>query len=264
MLGIGLCSLAVFVWIDRSTVGRFETRMASLPSRVYARPFSISRGERLDPSALLDQLGRLGYTEVRRAPQRAGEFWRRGADWTLFLHTALTPTGRREAFPVELNMRWGRLRGIRDARSGKRLDFFSLESEAMLTFYADLQEERRWTSLEQVPAYLGQAVEAVEDHRFRRHHGIDMVGTGRALMANVRAGGVVQGGSTVTQQLVKNLYGPGRRTVRRKLHEAVGAFALELHYDKDTILEAWATPRSSSTEPRWATSILLAPRSWRA
>ena len=239
LAGIAFSSLAAFIWIDRATVARFENRTTSLPSRVYAGPYQIQRGARLDPAEMLDRLSRLGYAEVRREPERPGEFRRRGADWTVFLRSALTPAGRREPFLVELNVRWGRLRGIRNASAGKRIERFSLEPEPLLTFYADLQEERRWTPLVRVPAHLRHAVEVVEDRRFRRHHGIDVIGTGRALVANVRAGGVVQGGSTVTQQLVKNLGGPGPRTVRRKLGEAMGAVALELHYDKDTILEAY-------------------------
>ena len=237
--GIGLVALVCFGWIDRSIVHRFETRTTTLPSRVYARPFTIARGERIDEPALLDQLARLNYAEVRSEPEAPGQFRRKGNDWVIYLRSAMTPGGKREAMPVELGVTWGRLRRVENRRDGERAERFALESEPLSTFYDEVMEERRWTPLAEIPPDLIRAVEAVEDRRFRRHGGIDVVGIARALAANLRAGHVVQGGSTITQQLAKNLYGPGRRTLRRKAVEAAAALALELHYDKDAILEAY-------------------------
>jgi penicillin-binding protein 1B len=239
-----LCGLAVilfsgWIWIDRSIVRRFETRTKTLPSRVYARPFTMTRGARLDAAALVDQLRRLSYDGVPAEPESPGEYRRDGNDWTIYLRSAVTPHGRREALPVALDVSWRRLRRITHLKTGSRLDSFSLEPEPLVTFYADVMEERRWTPLKEIPLELRQAVEVVEDHRFRRHHGVDLISIARAFTVNVRSGRVVQGGSTITQQLVKNLYGPQTRNLRRKLLEAVASVALELHYDKDAILEAY-------------------------
>ena len=243
-LGVGcvvaLGILVVFVGVDRSIVRRFEARMASLPSRTYAMPFSLARGGRIDATVLHERLTGLGYREVAGDPAEPGEFRRDGKDWIVHLRTSVLPQGKREAFPVELRVRWGRLARIRDLRDDTRLEALTLEPEPLFTFYADLMEERRWTPLEEVPEEMIMAIVAVEDRRFLRHHGIDLIGIGRAMFANVRAVGFVQGGSTITQQLAKNLYGPGKRSLRRKLLEAAAAMALELHYDKDEILEAYA------------------------
>ena len=217
-------------------VHRFETRTKTLPSRVYAKPFSVARGGRLDTAALNDQLGRLSYEEVAKEPESPGEFHRNGNDWKIYLRSAVTPQGTREALPVALDVSWRRLRRITHLETGSRLDSFSFEPEPLVTFYADVMEERRWTPLEEVPEEMILAIVAVEDRRFLRHHGIDLIGIGRAMFANVRAAGFVQGGSTITQQLAKNLYGPGKRSLRRKLLEAAAAVALELHYDKDELL----------------------------
>jgi penicillin-binding protein 1B len=238
----GVAALVLLVWfvvVDRSIVHRFEERKASLPSRTYAVPFSVARGGRVDADALQDRLVRLGYRQVHGDPAEPGEFRREDTDWIVHLRTCLLPRGKREAFPVSFRVRRGRIRRITDLRDGERIEALTLEPEPLFTFYADLMEERRWTSLDEVPEELILAIEAVEDRRFRRHHGIDLIGIGRALFANVRAAGVVQGGSTITQQLAKNLYGPARRTLRRKLVETAAAVALELHYDKDEILEAY-------------------------
>ncbi len=233
--GAALVALVAFVWIDRSIVHRFERRTTTLPSRVYSRPFEVARGDRLDARVLLDRLARLGYTEVRSEPEVAGQFKRDGDDWRIYLHSAMTPAGERAAMPVELGVRSGRLRRV----DGDRRKSFTLEAEPLGTFYDEVMEARRWTPLAEMPTDLVRAVEAVEDHRFRRHGGIDAIGIARALVANLRAGSVVQGGSTITQQLAKNLYGPGSRTLRRKAVEAVAAVVLELHYSKDEILEAY-------------------------
>ena len=100
-------------------------------------------------------------------------------------------------------------------------------------------EARIPVALRDLPDHLVQAVLAVEDQRFFEHHGLDLRRIGGALVANLRAGAVVQGGSTLTQQLAKNLFLSAGRTPLRKLRETAIALVLELRYDKRTILEAY-------------------------
>jgi 1A family penicillin-binding protein len=100
-------------------------------------------------------------------------------------------------------------------------------------------ERRIPVPLSDMPDHLVQAVLAVEDQRFYQHHGLDIRRIGGALLANVKAGGITQGGSTITQQLAKNLFLSASRTPLRKLREAALALMLELRYDKRTILEAY-------------------------
>ena len=91
--------------------------------------------------------------------------------------------------------------------------------------------------LAEMPPYLVQAVLAMEDRRFYRHWGVDILGVLRAAQANFAAGGIVEGGSTITQQLARNLYLDGSRTFTRKAQEAALAFWLEQQLTKDEILE---------------------------
>jgi len=100
-------------------------------------------------------------------------------------------------------------------------------------------EQRVPVRLSEAPHYLVQAVLAVEDQRFYAHHGLDLRRIGGALLANLKAGAITQGGSTVTQQLAKNLFLNASRTPLRKLREAALALVLEARYDKATILEAY-------------------------
>ncbi len=93
--------------------------------------------------------------------------------------------------------------------------------------------------LEQLPPYLPNAVIAIEDRRFRSHFGVDPIGLGRAVFTNLTAGHVSQGGSTLTQQLAKNLFLQPDRTLKRKIQELVLAFWLEAEYSKDEILEMY-------------------------
>ena len=93
--------------------------------------------------------------------------------------------------------------------------------------------------LESVSLHMQKAIVAIEDSRFYRHHGIDPVGMARALYRNIRAGKIVEGGSTITQQLAKNLYLDPRRTIGRKLKEVTLTFQLESSYTKDEILEMY-------------------------
>ncbi|WP_417489755.1 transglycosylase domain-containing protein [Maricaulis sp.] len=97
----------------------------------------------------------------------------------------------------------------------------------------------RLAVIEELPDYVTDAVMAVEDRRFYSHFGVDLIGTARALLANIRAGRVVQGGSTLTQQLAKNLFLTSERTVRRKVQEVMLAFWLESRFTKDEILELY-------------------------
>lgn len=99
-------------------------------------------------------------------------------------------------------------------------------------------EDRIWTDLDNIPKHLQEAVIAIEDKRFESHHGVDWKGTTRAIFRTL-TGSSVQGGSTITQQLVKNVTGDNQVTVKRKITEIYRALELEKRYEKDEILEAY-------------------------
>jgi penicillin-binding protein 1A len=103
-----------------------------------------------------------------------------------------------------------------------------------LANFGDLYGE--WLSLDTLPQSLVQAVLATEDRRFYSHAGVDFWGLARAVIANLRAGRMVQGGSTITQQLAKNVFLTGERTVKRKVQELMLALWLERRFSKDEIL----------------------------
>lgn len=94
-------------------------------------------------------------------------------------------------------------------------------------------------TLGELPSYIPNAFIAAEDERFRSHIGIDPIGIGRALVSNVRAGGVTEGGSTITQQFARNTFLSNERSFSRKFSEIGYAIIIETHLSKDEILEAY-------------------------
>jgi penicillin-binding protein 1B len=104
---------------------------------------------------------------------------------------------------------------------------------------AGSKQVREWIPITRMPSKLVETVLAVEDRRFFSHFGVDPIAIGRALWANATQGAVVQGGSTLTQQLAKNLYYSPQRTITRKLQESIAAVVLEFKYRKEEILESY-------------------------
>lgn len=128
---------------------------------------------------------------------------------------------------------------LRDPESGNPRDLVRIDPLDIGGIYPAQQEDRVLVRLQDVPKELVVALMTVEDRNFYTHHGIDPRGIARALWANLRAGGLVQGGSTLTQQLVKNFFLSNERTLWRKINEAIMALLLEWHYDKNEILETY-------------------------
>ena len=114
---------------------------------------------------------------------------------------------------------------------------FAKDGTTLLGTYGDLRGDN--IRIEDLPAHIPNAFIAIEDRRFYSHFGIDLIGLTRAMAANVKAGGIVQGGSTITQQLAKNLFFSSERTIKRKIQEAMLALWLEWKYSKEEILSAY-------------------------
>ncbi len=237
--GAGLWTAGWLLELDRIVVSRFEGRPFSVPSRVYAAPVIIYPGadwQRLD---LAGWLTRMGYREQNRAgPLSVGHYrWLPGrlrVHLRGFDHPQLPEPNRK----VEFRLEEGRVREMRDGR-GAPVDVVALEPEPISAFYGTEREQRDLVRIDEVPSHLVAAIYSVEDRRFEEHHGLDPVRIAGAMLANLRAGRIRQGGSTLTQQLVKNFFLTPERTLTRKLTEAVMALMVELRYEKRRILEAY-------------------------
>ena len=115
----------------------------------------------------------------------------------------------------------------------------ALEQASLDSMAASIRQEQGFTPIDELPDLYLQAVIAVEDHRFYAHPGFDVIATARALVNDIKAGAIVEGGSTITQQLAKNQYFTQEQTIERKVAEVFMAFTIEQHFSKREILELY-------------------------
>ena len=237
---VGFASASYVVGLDRVVRRRFEGQTFEVASRVYSAPAILYPGLDVELADLRGTLLRLGYREAQEIKDLpAGQFtW--GRDRVrVHLRAFEHPSRPEPARDVVLRLRGRTLEEIRALPSGRELGAVLLEPEQLGAYYGTDREQRDLVVLETVPRHLIEAILAVEDQRFETHPGIDFRRIVGAAIANVRAGRVRQGGSTLTQQLVKNFFLTPERTLRRKAQEAVMALIVELRYDKPAILQAY-------------------------
>jgi len=144
-----------------------------------------------------------------------------------------------ESRKVSFRFAGGVISSIVDADSGQELAILRMEPVQIGSFYPTRKEDRILIKLEDAPPTLIQGLLSTEDRDFYHHFGVSPKGIARAMWSNLKAGGMVQGGSTITQQLVKNFFLNPKRTLRRKLKEMLMSLILEYRYSKDEILEAY-------------------------
>jgi penicillin-binding protein 1B len=215
--------------VDRRLAGE---RVAG-PSRLYSRPFLVRRDRPLSPEALVQRLNALSYAERRGGDPDAGQFVR--GEGLVTLHPRAPQAERVMVFFDK-----DRVVDIRGLTSQKRYDELALEPE-LITYLADGERaKQRRVKYADLPEPLVQCVLATEDRRFFQHPGVDLFRTVAAAVRNFEAESYIQGGSTITQQLVKNFFLTPRKTMRRKLQEALLAFVIERRAAKREILELYA------------------------
>jgi len=241
---LGLLVLALLAgagqvaWLDHRVSTEFEGKRWAVPARVYARPLELYAGRPLTPETLTRELRAAGYRPVERV-QGPGQFARDGSTFRLHTRAFRFWDGREAARRLEVSLRGGTVAALRNPRTGARVDLARLDPAPIGGLYPAHREDRILVRLEDVPRPLVEGLIAVEDQGFTEHFGISLSGIARAALANLQAGRVVQGGSTLTQQLVKNFFLTDERTLWRKANEAVMAVLLELRYSKSEILEAY-------------------------
>ncbi len=205
----------------------------SFSTRVWSAPFAIKDGAQGEAERLIQRLDRLGYRRTLNAPVK-GEYRWDAPELTVYLNGHRIP-GSQQAEGVFVLRRtgagaWSVFDGL-----GGTVPEIRLEPELAVELAGERSERREPATWEQIPQTLKDAVVATEDKRFWTHHGLDPRAMARATLANIRHR-ELQGASTITQQLSKNLFLSPHRTFRRKLAEAGLALYLELRLDKKRIL----------------------------
>ena len=239
-MALGFALSVVLVRLDKVVRFRFEGQLFRVPSRVLAAPTILYPGLNWRHIALPETLRHLGYREETGRQSLAVGRYRWGKRTAaIYLRSFEHPTRAEVARNIVLNLEGPLIGDLRDADTGRELGAVLLEPELVGAYYGPDREQRELARLDEMPEHLIDAVLAVEDKRFLDHPGLDLRRIGGALLTNIRAGGVRQGASTLTQQLVKNFFLTPERTLKRKLHEALMALLVEVHYSKAEILEAY-------------------------
>ncbi len=229
---------ALLVWgftISQDIIARFEGQKFRLPSRIYAEPPVLARGLDLDRFKILDRLNDVGYRRNESGSLEPGQYRAAPNRLEIALRASGAGDRRRPAQHVVLDLDDGKVTRVSSPDRGAAPPF-TLEPEIVSGLFQHVWEERELVEIGDVPRPLIDAILATEDSRFLDHAGIDPIGIARALVANLRSGSVQEGGSTITQQLVKNLFLTPERTLSRKLREAGMALVLDALYPKDEIL----------------------------
>ncbi len=226
------------ITLDHQVQERFDDLNWQVPSRVFARPLDLAPGRPLNADTLTLELDASRYRQAESAVT-PGTYAKNGTHFEIARRAFAGLDGRYPAQILALDLAAGRIANLVDAKTGITLHQAELDPARIATLYGSQQEERRLVQLEQLPALLVAGLQAVEDRDFKHHYGIDPVAILRAGWANLSAGRVVQGGSTLTQQLVKNLFLDRGRSYVRKINEALIALLIEFRYDKRRILEAY-------------------------
>lgn len=231
LLGIAL------VFIDIHIRQQFEGKRWAVPAKVYARPLELYAGLPLSLDDLKIELRGLGYRFVKKATQ-PGQAEFSASKAIIYSRGFQFPDGNEHAQQLILKFSNDQLTDI-NSYNGSPLALVRLEPILVGGIYPLNNEDRDLIRLSDAPQSFIDALIAIEDRDYYQHLGISLKGISRAMWINLKAGSFVQGGSTLTQQLIKNFYLNSDRNLARKLMEIPMAMLLELHYSKDEILEAY-------------------------
>ncbi len=225
--------------LDGTVREKFEGKRWALPARVYARPLELYAGLPLTPEEFNAELKRLEYREVAE-PIRPGTYFRDDGRFLVRTRGFQFWDGVEPALFLEVRFTDGQISTLSDAGGEGDADLARLEPVLIDSIYPTHNEDRILVRGDELPPLLIDSLKAVEDRTFGTHFGVDPLAILRAFMKNLQAGAVVEGGSTLTQQLVKNFYLTDERSIERKINEALMAILLEMRYSKEEILEAYA------------------------
>jgi penicillin-binding protein 1B len=216
-----------------------SSRRWDLPSRIYSDATAIVPGMSIPRALLEPKLNHVGYHEVREKVANPGDYRYVKGDLEIYLQNFEYPDVEFRAMPVVIGMDGDVVRDVKRADDGVPLRGIRIEPELITSIYNNEMEDRLPVALDAVPKTLADAIIAIEDKSFYSHNGISLRGIAGAARTDIKQGNIMHGGSTLTQQLVKNLFRNPERAWNRKITEALRAVLLEMRYRKAEILEAY-------------------------
>jgi len=224
------------IYLDAKITTLFSGHKWQVPAQLYGRALSLSPGSHLSQSQFVDELKRLQYSADPRL-NGPGQYTVQGNVVKVNRRAFQFPDGNEPAMAYQVEFAGDFVQRL--LRNGKVVQQGRLEPQLLQHLTAAEQEDRELVRLSDVPAPVIETLLLVEDREFYNHHGVSLWSIARAFWHNMLAGRTVQGGSTLTQQLAKNMFTSQQRTYLRKVNEALIALVLDFRYNKNQILEAY-------------------------
>ena len=238
--GLALAALLLFVgiYLDSVVKQRFEGQLFDLPTVVNARVLDLSPGTQVSLVQVKNELDVLNYRKVN-APRHPGEYSSSSTKIEMIRRPFEFVDGPEADRHVMLHFNGNELTRIQSLEKKGDMGYLRVEPKMLGMLEKSNDEQRLFLKRNQFPEVMVDALLATEDRNFYQHDGVSPLAIARAMVVNVKAGRTVQGGSTLTQQLAKNLFLSSERTLWRKVREAYIALILDHRYSKDRILEAY-------------------------
>ena len=224
-------------YLDRTITKTFEGRRWSVPAQVFAQPLEIYAGQAISKTQLAEELERLGYRTTSNL-STPGTYRPTGQALQVYLRGFNFMEGNRPSQQVKVTFQNSVISQVQ-AKDSSEIPLIRLDPATIGSFFPSHGEDRLILSPEQVPPLLAEGLKAIEDRNFDEHRGFSITGILRAAWVNIRSGARTQGGSTLTQQLVKSYFLTNERTYERKLREVAMAIILELRFSKEDLLTAY-------------------------
>lgn len=240
LLAVLFLSFIVYLFVlDQEITDRFEGRIWQLPAHVYARPLELYVGKPISIQQLTFELDYLNYKKVEKSPQRSAQYRHWNNTFEIKTRDFIFWDGNEPGHTIRVTIEDNTVSKLVNIRTNKKADLVRFDAGYLTGIFPSHSQDRVLVKLDDVPDMFIKMLLLVEDRRFFTHWGVDPRAIGRALMVNVYSGQTVQGGSTLTQQLVKNLFLNRKKKLSRKINEAFMSLLLEFHYDKKLILETY-------------------------
>ena len=238
---LGVLPIALLGWVlylDRKITEQFEGRRWTLPAQVYAEPTELYAGQAFGADPLEQELQAARLSARRAGRATPGSYSRRGARIELVNRRFRFWDALQESQTLTIATSGNAIESMRNER-GEEVPIFRLDPLLIGSIFPIHGEDRVVVKPEEVSPLLPAALKVVEDRKFDTHLGVDFGAIVRAAWVNLRAGQIEQGGSTLTQQLVKSYFLDNRRTFGRKIEEALMAMLLEVHFEKQDLMNAY-------------------------